>query len=36
MSARREGRVWVIGTGPGPDRWMTPETAEAEADQAPA
>lgn len=28
MSARREGRVWVIGTGPGPDRWMTPETAD--------
>lgn len=21
------GRLWVIGTGPGPERWMTPETA---------
>lgn len=20
------GRLWVIGTGPGPERWMTPET----------
>ena len=28
MSATKTGRVWVIGTGPGPDRWMTPETAD--------
>jgi precorrin-3B C17-methyltransferase len=28
MSATRTGRLWVIGTGPGPDRWMTPETAD--------
>ena len=27
MSAATTGRLWVIGTGPGPDRWMTPETA---------
>ncbi len=28
MSAAKTGRLWVIGTGPGPDRWMTPETAD--------
>ena len=26
MTTSRPGRVSVIGTGPGPDRWMTPET----------
>jgi len=28
MSAAKRGRLWVIGTGPGPERWMTPETAD--------
>ena len=28
MSTATTGRLWVIGTGPGPDRWMTPETAD--------
>ena len=27
MSATEAGRLWVIGTGPGPDHWMTPETS---------
>ncbi len=26
MSETPNGRLWVIGTGPGPDHWMTPET----------
>ena len=28
MTAIPEGRVSVVGTGPGPERWTTPETAE--------
>ncbi len=27
MSEATSGRLWVIGTGPGPERWMTPETS---------
>lgn len=27
MSAATGGRLWVIGTGPGPEHWMTPETS---------
>ena len=28
MTATKTGRLWVVGTGPGPERWMTPETAD--------
>lgn len=27
MTPRDDGRLWVVGTGPGPRHWTTPETA---------